>query len=282
MKNVKKNIVRITKDKVSELSLFKQIISYRELIYILFKRDIITTYKQTILGPFWIIINPLVTSFVFTIIFGKVAKIPTDGIPSFLFYFSALTIWNFFYNNVISISNFFNTNREFFSKVYFTRIVIPLSNILTNSLRFLIQFFILLLFCFFIFDLKLNFSMQFLFIIIYCYVYIFLFSLGVGLFLNSFTYKYKDLSNIIVFLLTIWMYLSPVVYPISEAPLKLKFILSINPIASVIEIFRSGIFNLEFNINIFSYSFSIIFLIVILSIGILMYKKTEKNFIDIA
>jgi len=274
------SIIRITKNNIRNVSILRELFFYRQLILILFYRDLVSSYKQTILGPLWIIINPLVTSFVFTIVFSKVANIPTDTIPPFLFYFSALTIWIFFQSNVLQISNFFNLHRDFFSKVYFARLSVPCAYILTNTVKFLIQLFILYLFCYFIYDYKIIVNFTFFITLILIFIYTCLFSLAIGLFLNSFTFKYRDLTSVIAFGLNIWMYLSPIVYPISQAPEKLKIILLLNPMTSVIEVFRYSLFKVG-TISFYSIGVSIFFLIFFFIIGIYLFKKTESNFIDV-
>lgn len=272
-------LFKITKNNIRSTSFFLELIKFRGLILIIFKREFMSTYKQTFLGPLWIVLNPIITSFVFVIIFNRVGKVSTDNIPPFIFYFSALTVWNYFQNNLIQISSFYLTSAGYFRKLYFPRLIIPFSYLLNNSVRFLIQFFILILFCYLIYDVKLVFNFITLTIIIFVYFYCSLFSLGLGLIINSFTYKFRDLSYLTNYALSIWMYLSPVVYPISQAPLKLKVILSLNPITPIIELFRYSIFGYG-SFSIFLIISSITFLIFVLILGIFMFIKTEKNFID--
>jgi lipopolysaccharide transport system permease protein len=272
-------VLKVTKNSIRSESIFLELFKNLDLIFIIFKRDFISNYKQTLLGPLWIVLNPLITSFVFTIIFSKVANISTDKLPPFIFYFSALTIWNFFQSNITQISVFYIYSSNYFRKLYFPRLIIPISYILNNSVRFLIQFFILLLFCFFIYDLRLSFNFLSFFIFFFLYLYCMFFCLGIGLILNSFTFIYRDLSYIISFALTIWMYLSPVVYPISQAPPKLKLLLSLNPVTMIIELFRYSLFRIgTFNLKLII--LNVILLIIIFIIGILMLIRTEKNFID--
>jgi lipopolysaccharide transport system permease protein len=141
--------------KIRNISLFLELLQYRKLILIIFRREFISSYKQTVLGPLWIVLNPLITSFVFTLIFSNIAKISTDQIPPFLFFFSGLTIWNLFQNNIIQISSFYISSASYFKKLYFPRLVIPFSYLLNNTIRFVIQFAILLLFIYVIYDFKL-------------------------------------------------------------------------------------------------------------------------------
>jgi len=272
-------LFKITNNNIRNISVFLELFKFRSLILIIFQREFLSTYKQTILGPLWIILNPIITSFVFVVIFSKVGNISTDNIPPFLFYFSALTIWNYFQNNLIQISSFYIASASYFRKLYFPRLIIPFSYLLNNSVRFLIQFFILILFCYLIYDVKLIFNFQTAAIIVFVYLYCSLFCLGLGLILNSFTYKFRDLTYLTTYALSVWMFLSPVVYPISQAPLKLKIILSLNPITPIIELFRYSIFGYG-SFSIFSIMVSIIFLLFFLTLGIFMFTKTEKDFID--
>lgn len=269
----------INKNSIRNNSVFSELFEFRSLIFYFFKRDFIISYKQTIFGPLWFFINPIITSFVFTIVFGNIANISTEGVPSFLFYFSALNIWLFFNNNTIQISNFFFTSSLYFKKIYFPRLVVPFSYLLNNTIKFIIHFFIFLLFCFFVYDFELSISFNSIFIIILAYLYTLLLSLGAGLFLNSFTFKFRDINYFITYFFTILMFLTPVAYPISAATEKIKFFLLINPMTTIIELYRFALFgNGTFDFK--SIVYLSIFLILTLVIGIFFFKKSEKNFID--
>jgi lipopolysaccharide transport system permease protein len=265
--------------KIRNISLFLELLQYRKLILIIFKREFISSYKQTILGPLWIVLNPLITSFVFTIIFSNIAKISTDQIPPFLFFFSGLTIWNLFQNNIIQISSFYISSASYFKKLYFPRLVIPFSYLLNNTIRFVIQFAILLLFIYVIYDFKLVLNFYSFLLILFVFIYCQLFCLGLGLIINAFTYKYRDLNYLTTYAMTIWMYLSPIAYPVSQAPAKLQLILLLNPITPIIELFRYSLFNIG-SINKTSIIVSLVSLFSVLFIGIFLFVKTEKNFID--
>lgn len=277
---MKKNIIKITKNSIRNVSIFSELFHYRKLIFIIFNRDFKSNYKQTLLGPLWVVLNPVITSLVFTVVFSRVGKISTDTIEPFLFYFSALVVWNSFQSNTIQISNFYNASAEYFKKLYFPRLIIPMSYLLNNSIRFLIQFLILLFLCYLVFDVKISINLISLCGLIFIYAYCSLFALGIGLILNSFSYIYKDLNYFITYGLTIWMYLSPIAYPVSQAPLKLKTVLFLNPMTPVIELFRFLIFGIgSHDITFLLYSSFV--LLIILIIGILRFNKTEKNFIDV-
>jgi lipopolysaccharide transport system permease protein len=277
---MEQNLIKITNVKIRDNFLFFELYKYKNLILIIFKREFISTYKQTLLGPLWIVLNPIITSFVFTIIFSKVGKISTDQIPPFIFYFSALTIWNYFQNNLNQISIFYITSSSYFRKIYFPRLVIPFVNLLNNSVRFLIQFCVLIAFCCLVYDVKLLINLKSILIIFFLYFYCSIFSLGLGLLINGFTYKYRDLSYLTNYFLTIWLYLSPIAYPISQAPDKLKIILLLNPITSIIELFRFSLFGVG-TFDLMSISFSIFFLLFFFILGVFVFLKTERNFTDL-
>jgi len=271
--------LKINKDSIRNTSVLLELYQYRRLIFIIFNRDFKSTYKQTLLGPLWIILNPIMTSLVFTVIFSKIGKISTDQIPPFLFYFSAITIWNLFQNNVMQISNFYNSNADNFKKLYFPRLVVPFSYLINNSIKFLIQISILLILCFFVYDVKNNLNFISIVSIIYVYFYCLLLSFGLGLILNSFTFWYKDINYLIVYGLTISMYLTPIAYPLSQAPLLLREFLVLNPITSIVELFRYSIFGIG-TIDYISILSSITFLVLFLLVGVFAFTKTEKNFTD--
>jgi len=271
--------LKINKDSIRNTSILLELYQYRRLIFIIFNRDFKSTYKQTLLGPLWIILNPIMTSLVFTVVFSKIGKISTDQIPPFLFYFSAITIWNLFQNNVMQISNFYNLNADNFKKLYFPRLVVPCSYLINNSIKFLIQISILLILCFFVYDVKNNLNFISIVSIIYVYFYCLLLSFGLGLILNSFTFWYKDINYLIVYGLTISMYLTPIAYPLSQAPLLLREFLVLNPMTSIVELFRYSIFGIG-TIDYISILSSITFLVLFLLVGVFAFTKTEKNFID--
>ena len=271
--------LKINKDSIRNTSILLELYQYRRLIFIIFNRDFKSTYKQTLLGPLWIILNPIMTSLVFTVVFSKIGKISTDQIPPFLFYFSAITIWNLFQNNVMQISNFYNSNADNFKKLYFPRLVVPCSYLINNSIKFLIQISILLILCFFVYDVKNNLNFISIVSIIYVYFYCLLLSFGLGLILNSFTFWYKDINYLIVYGLTISMYLTPIAYPLSQAPLLLREFLVLNPMTSIVELFRYSIFGIG-TVDYISILSSITFLVLFLLVGVFAFTKTEKNFID--
>ena len=259
---------------------FEEIFRYRDLIFLLVKRDFVTFYKQTILGPLWYIIQPLVNSVIFTIIFGKLAKIPTDGIPPFLFYMAGTVSWNYFATCLTSTSNIFVSNREIFGKVYFPRITVPIALVITGLLQFLIQFLIFLGFLFYYWTIGTNITINtmilFLPLII---IQMMILGLGVGILVSSLVTKYRDLTFAMTFAVQIWMYITPIVYPLSEVPERFRIIYVLNPMVSIVETFRGallGVSSIE-NHQIF---LSILVTLTIFFFGIIMFNRIEKTFMD--
>ena len=258
----------------------KEIYSYKDLIFMLVKRDFVTFYKQTILGPLWYIIQPLVNTIVFTIIFGKLAKIPTDGSPDFIFYLSGTVVWGYFAVCLTTTSNTFVDNSSIFSKVYFPRLVIPISNVIISLFQFLIQFSIFIIFLiYFIYkgsSLNPNF---FIFMLPLLLFQMALLGLGMGMFISALTAKYRDLTFAMTFGIQLLMFASPVVYPFSIIPEKYRIIASINPMTSVIEMFRKGFLGTS-SIESIHIVVGACITILIFLFGLILFSKVEKNFMD--
>lgn len=259
----------------------KEIFQYIDLIFLFVKRDFVTFYKQTILGPLWYIIQPLANTLVFTVIFGKVAKIPTDGISPFLFYLSGTVVWSYFSSSVALTADTFTKNADIFGKVYFPRIVIPISNVIVTLIQFGIQLSIFLFFLIyynFQHDLTdLNFTrMLFLPLVL---LQLIILSLGVGILLSALTSKYRDLTFALSFGLQLWMFATPIVYPLSIVPEKYKIILALNPATSIVELFRGaflGVSSIETTHILISISVTVIIFVS----GVLLFNKIEQNFMD--
>ncbi len=263
----------------------KQVWRYRDLLMLLVRRDFIANYKQTILGPMWFFIQPLLTSFTFLVVFGKIAKIPTDGIPPILFYLGGLTVWNYFSSCLNLSSNTFRANKGLFSKVYFPRIILPLQYVLSSLLKFGVQF---ILFLFVLLYVKLVqgnefVQVQFMYLplIILQILSMALLGIGLGMMITSFTTKYKDASFLVGFGVQLMMYATPVIYPASQLPEEYRdWILLLNPCAGVIEGFKfiftgSGVISpIDLVKNFFA-------CVVVFFIGLVIYKRVEKSFVDI-
>ena len=263
---------------------FNEIWNFRDLLLIFIRRDIITQYKQTILGPLWIVIPPILTTLVFTIFFGNIAGIPTDGIPSVLFYMAGIINWNFFSTALTSTSNTLAGNVGIFGKAYFPRIIVPLSTIASSFLRYFIQFGIFLfILTYFSFFKSANFAIQYqlLWVLPMLIFIMAIMGLGFGLLFSASTAKYKDLRFLIGFGVRLMMYASTVIFPLSIIPEKYKWIILGNPMSSIIESFRYVFFGMGvLDFKYLGYSFLIALSIFFL--GYIFFNKVEQKFIDYA
>ena len=258
----------------------KELWKYRDLVILFVKRDIKNVYKQTVLGPLWIVINPFLSTFVFTVIFGIIANISTDGIPQFLFYMSGNILWSFFSSCFNRASSTFLSNARIFGKVYFPRFVMPLSGIIYNSITFLVQFVMFAILVAVYALTGANVHSNFLVLALPLFlIHIAFLGTGTGLIISSLTTKYRDLNVLVSFGLTLWMYLTPVVYPVSQIPESFRFIILLNPVAPIMETFRYAFLG--------SGSFEWFFLLisaavtaVLLILGMIVFNQVEKNFID--
>ena len=258
---------------------------YRDLLFLLVHRDFVSNYKQTVLGPVWFIIQPLLTTIVFTIIFGKVAKIPTDGMPPMLFYLAGLLGWNFFSRTLNSTSSTLTSNLGLFGKVYFPRLVVPLAAVVSSFIALAIQLVTLLAFwCYFKFFTSAGPSIQpgwdlLLFPLIV--LQISALGLGVGLWLSALTAKYRDLAFLTGTLVQLWMYATPIIYPVSQIPEKWRWVSSLNPMEMPIITIRQMFLGQAGGVS-GDFTLSILFTLVVLATGVLAFNKAEKTFVDIA
>lgn len=260
----------------------KEVWRYRDLMMLFVRRDFVAQYKQTILGPLWHLIQPLVTTVMFFLLFGKIAGIPTDGIPSVLFYMSGITIWNYFSNCLTNTSNTFVANAGIFGKVYFPRLVLPLSIVLSNIARFGIQFLLLIVMLVYhglFTDYHVHVGWSWLYIPVLVLIMAGI-GLGTGIIISSLTTKYRDFAVLITFAVQLLMYATPVAYPMSFLKEKsFAYIISWNPLSPVVEGFRYALFqNSDFNPVSLLYSTS--FMIIVLFLGAVYFSKVERTFMD--
>lgn len=260
---------------------FKEIWQYRDLLMLFVKRDVITIYKQTILGPLWYLIQPLFTSVIFTLVFNNVAGIQTGEIPPFLFNLAGITIWNYFKDCLIATSDTFKKNEQIFGKVYFPRIIMPLSIIVSNLIKFGIQMGIFI--GFYIFyslegaNIQLDVTLFFFPILV---LMMGLLGLGLGMIISSMVTKYRDLTFLVSFGVQLLMYISLVIFPLSLFQQKgLDWLVKYNPMAHIIDTARY-MFTGTGSFNIIYICYTIGITIVVFLLGILIFNKTEKNFID--
>ena len=269
------------KDKLLSVD-FKEIWRYRDLMMLFVKRNIITQYKQTILGPLWFVIQPLMTTVMYMVVFGGIAKISTDGLPQPLFYLAGISFWQYFADCLTKTSNTFVNNAGIFGKVYFPRLVTPLSDVISNLVRFGIQFG--------------------LFLIVYLYYVIFTdaviqpnlyalmfpvlvamlagLALGFGILFSSMTTKYRDLQLLLSFFVSLWMYATPVIYPLSTITNeKLRLVMQLNPLTGIVEFFKYGMLGVG-NHDWWMLGYSFGFMVVLLAVGIVVFNKVQKSFMD--
>lgn len=270
------------KNKFFSLNL-REVWQYRDLLFLFVKRDVITVYKQTVLGPLWYLIQPLFTSVTFTIIFNNVAGINTGTVPPFLFNLAGITVWNYFTACLNGTSDTFKANAGIFGKVYFPRIITPISVVISTLIKFGIQFIIFIIFYIFYYfngaNLSVNISILFFPVLI---IIMGVLGLGLGMLISSMVTKYRDFSNLIGFGIQLLMYLSAVMYPmelIKEKIPKYGWIVDYNPLAYVIETSRYMLLNVG-HISILGLVYTLGITIVIFFIGLLVFNKTEKSFID--
>ena len=273
------DLVIASKTKLIEFN-FEQLWHYRDLLYLLIKRDIISFYKQTILGPLWFFIQPIFTTIIYTFIFGGLAKISTDGIPQPLFYMAGITAWNYFSECLVKTSTVFKDNANIFGKVYFPRLILPLSIVGSNLVRFGVQFLLFIIFILYYYIKGFYFEISWAILFFpFLVLLMALLGLGLGLIITAMTIKYRDLAFLIVFGVQLLMYTTTVIYPLSAAPIKYKLLISLNPMTGIIEAFRYSILGKgEFTTS--SILYSTLITILTLFIGMIVFNKTEKTFLD--
>ncbi len=259
---------------------FREIWQYRDLLLMFVKKDIITVYKQTILGPVWFVVQPVLTSLMYLLIFSSIANISTGAVPPVLFYLIGTTLWNYFSETLNVTSRTFTDNASIFGKVYFPRIILPLSKVVSGLVKFLIQFsvFVLVLLYYVFISHKVT-PNAYLFLAPVWLLVIVLLSLGFGIIITSLTTKYRDLMFLIAFGVQLAMYATPVIIPLSEVHGKKKLIFLFNPLTSLFEAIKygllgSGVFDVSW--ILYSITFTFLFLIV----GIVVFNRVEKRFID--
>jgi lipopolysaccharide transport system permease protein len=253
---------------------------YRDLLVLFAKRDIAVLYKQTILGPLWFFIQPLLTTLMFLLVFNKIAGISTDGIPPLVFYMAGVTVWNYFSDCLRLTSDTFTKNASIFGKVYFPRVVIPLSIIISNLIKFIIQFclFIAVYVYFYININSLRPNSSILLLPFYIVIVAFL-ALSFGLMISALTTKYRDLTFLIQFGIQLAMYVTPVIYPLSKIPEKYKIYILLNPVSSVMEAFKysftgEGFFSLSW------LTYSLVFALISFALSLAVFNRIEKTFMD--
>ena len=261
---------------------FKELWHYRDLCALFVKRNVITQYKQTILGPLWYLVQPLMTTVMYMVVFGGIAKIPTDGLPQPLFYLAGICMWQYFSDCLSKTLNTFVDNAGIFGKVYFPRLVVPLSNVMSNLVRFGIQlglFFAVYLYYQLFTPVQIH-TNWYALLLPFLVLLLAGLALGFGILFSSMTTKYRDLQLLLSFFVSLWMYATPVIYPLSTITNeKLRFVMSLNPLTGIIEAFKYGILGVgQFSWSMLAYSFG--FMLLLLALGIVVFNKVQRSFMD--
>jgi len=259
---------------------FREIWEYRDLLLMFVKRDIVTIYKQTILGPIWFFLQPIMTMLVYVVVFGNIAKIPTDGIPQPLFYLAGITMWNYFSDCFNQTADTFNKNAQIFGKVYFPRLIMPLSKVISGIIKFFIQ--TLLFWAMLVYYLLRGGVVELgLLVVITPYLVLLMavIGLGAGILFSSLTTKYRDLTFLISFGVQLLMYATPVIYPLSTIPDKYRLIIWLNPMSHIIEGYKLAFLGAG-SLSWLGMIYTTCFAITLLGIGIIIFNKTEQNFMD--
>lgn len=259
----------------------KQLWKYRDLISLFVRRDIINYYKQTVLGPLWYLFSPVISTIIYMIVFGNLAKLGTDGIPRPLFYFGGTMLWTFFSESLSKISNVFITNKNIFGKIYFPRLTVPISDIIVLIIKLSIQFSLfIIIYILYIckgVPIKVSFTILFFPVLV---IWLALLSAGLGMIISSITTKYRDLIMVLHFFISLAMYATPVVYPLSQIPEKMKIVFYVNPITAPMELFRIIFFQAG-NIPVGVCLYSLISTFLFCFLGLILFKMNEKKFIDV-
>jgi len=268
------------KNRLFEVNL-KEIWQYRDLFTMFVKRDIVTQYKQTVLGPTWYLIQPALTTIMYMVVFGGIAKISTDGLPQPLFYLAGIVVWQYFSDCLNKTSSTFTANQNIFGKVYFPRLIVPLSTVTSNLIRMFIQLFLFALVYVYYVYTGVHISPN-IYILLMPLLIILLagLSLGFGIIISSMTTKYRDLTILFTFVVQLWMYATPIIYPLSTiTDERIRLAMMINPITSIVEAFKYGTMGVgTFSWGMLGYSFG--FTVVLLIIGIVVFNKVQRSFMD--
>lgn len=273
------NTVIKPKNKLFDID-FKEIWHYRDLFSMFVKRDIITQYKQTVLGPAWFFIQPALTTVMYWVVFAGIAKISTDELPEPMFYLAGIVCWQYFADCLNKTSSTFTTNQAIFGKVYFPRLIVPLSTVVSGLVRMGIQL-LLFIAVYLFYVLKGVAVAPNMYILLFPLLVIMLagLSLGFGIIISSLTTKYRDLTILFTFIVQLWMYATPVIYPLSTMSAKKQMFMSLNPVTSIVETFKYSTMGVgTFSWGMLGYSFG--FMLVLLAIGIVVFNKVQRSFMD--
>lgn len=281
MKKEHQNWTEVIESKTSLFSInFKEIWYFRDLLFMLVKRDFVTYYKQTILGPIWFFIQPLLTLSIYVVLFGQIAKLSTDGTPQIPFYLAGITVWSYFSESLTKVSTVFKDNTSVFGKVYFPRLIMPISIVVSGLMKFSIQFgFFIIVVLYYTFSKGTIQPNLWVLATPFLILLMAFFSIGLGTIFSSMTTKYKDLVFLLTFGIQLFMYATPVIYSVSSVPETYKWIINYNPLTPIFECFRYGYLG-SGNFEPLSLLVSTFMIGFILFAGVVVFNKVEKNFID--
>ena len=258
----------------------KEVWQYRDLLFMLVKKEFITFYKQTILGPIWFFIQPVLTVLMYVVLFGQIAKLSTDGLPQVAFYLAGTIIWNYFSESLTKTSTIFKDNATVFGKIYFPRLIMPLSVVCSGLMKFAIQFILfVLVVLYYTFVTGTIYPNLWVLATPFLIILMAAFALGLGMIFSSLTTKYKDLTFLLTFGIQLGMYATPVVYPVSAMPEKYRWIIDVNPLTGIFECFRYGYLG-SGDFKPSSLGLSTLLISILLIIGVLIFNKVEKSFMD--
>lgn len=258
----------------------KEVWRYKDLVYMFVKRDFISSFKQTILGPIWFFINPILTTIVYLIVFGKIAKLPTDGAPSLLFYLAGVTLWNYFSSALTGTSYTFSGNAAIFGKVYFPRLVTPISIVISNLMRFGVQMLLfIIVWLYYLSKGEIQPNWWWMLATPFLILLMAVFALGAGMIFSSLTTKYKDLNMILGFGVSLYMYATPVIYPASSLTGIFRKLTYYNPLSGIFECFKYAWLGVG-SFSPLMLGISTIIILIIFMIGLVIFNKVEKTFMD--
>ena len=256
---------------------------FRDLLFLLVRRDFVARYQQTALGPAWAVVQPLVMTVVFTLVFGKFAGISTDGLPPTLFYLCGLLLWNYHAQTIQQTGVTFTANAQLFGKVYFPRLIVPLSVALSNVIAFLIQAALFagfwIYFKFFTASgafISMNFGVLAVPLIL---LHVAILGVGAGLLLSACTAKYRDLQHVLPLVIQVWLYLTPIIYPLSKVPARHQWVVALNPVSAPVEMLRHVLLG-EGTVSWGGYLYSAVASVILFLLGVLLFQRTERTFID--
>jgi lipopolysaccharide transport system permease protein len=254
---------------------------YRDLVMLFVRRDFVSVYKQTILGPLWYLIQPLLTTITFTFIFGRLASLPTDGLPQFLFYMSGTVVWSYFAACLAKTSETFVQNASLFGKVYFPRLAVPVSILISNLITFIIQFALFIIFILFFVLRGTSIQVNWLWVALSPILILMMAGLGLGfgVIVSSLTTKYRDLRFLVQFGVQLLMYATPVIYPASSIPARFQLVILANPMTSIVEAFRYAFLGAG-GANLGHLLYSFVFMLLVVFAGSVIFNRVEQTFMD--